>query len=366
MNFFNAYNRRLLCVATLASFFCVSAVGGEIPVKDKDTKKAVKDVKDAVKDNTDFLREATEALATTISGGLVAQTEGLNSSIGNMSNQVVAAINRQARVSEKIKTQRLFDPGIADIAPGSCGRANVIATAKELSNQTATTAKSLQDSSVTHHKTTSALESEGDTMLNDSSRVLALSDESNGLIEVRGLTRSPTTDGSMTEDDRLTRSRVDTLVNPYPATGNNVMGKTSTSLAVAAIYNSKKLVASDILSDILADRTAVVEVTDPHVLSWVTSAGASSVDGVVSMSPESYRMIKNTYRRQSSDWIEQTEIAADPIVILRDLAMTMAQELENQEEIIQLLTKSLSIQALTYSQLVDNQGFDDSGGPRTQ
>ncbi|MDA8663423.1 hypothetical protein N9L66_00485 [Porticoccaceae bacterium] len=342
------------------------AVAGEIPVKDRDTKDAVKDVKDAVRDNTDFLREATDALATTISGGLVAQSEGINASIGNMTSQIVAALNRQPRVNEKIKTARLYDPAIAKVSSVSCGRANVRETVLALVAAYKEKAKDLGKRSATHHSVTPDLVSEGDNFVANSSRIIALSDEETGLIELKGITRTASADASVAGDDISTLSRLDTLVNPFPAKSTNSAGKTALSQSVAAVYNSKKLIVSDTLSDIVSQRVSKVEVTDPYVLKWAEIAGATASDGALLMSPESYRVIKNTYRRQSEEWLREIEVSPDSIPIIRDVAMAMAQQLENQEEIIRLLTKSLSMQALSYSQLVDNQHPDAVGGPLNQ
>ena len=367
MKFFGSKHMRKVSVCILALLlFCAGASAGDIPVKDKGTKDAVGDVEEAVKDNTDYLREATEALATTISGGLVAQSEGINASIGNMTSQIVEALSRQSLAEEKITLARIHDPAISKVSPGACGRANVVGTASKLLAGALAKARSMSGNSVVHHSTASSLDPTEVRLMDNSARVVSLAGEETGLIDVRGITRSPTVNGATLDEDVNTAASFDTLINPHPASSASEGGKSLESEAVATIYNSKKLVVSDTLSDIIANRIVPEEVSDVHILKWAGSAGAASVDGVVSMSEESYRMIKNTYRRQSIDWLKHIETASEPLVPLRDIAMAMAQQLENQEEIIQLLTKSLTIQALSYSQLVDNEMPGAAGDPEGQ
>jgi hypothetical protein len=354
-----------VCILVLL-FFCAGASAGDIPVKDKHTKDAVRDVEDAVKGNTDYLKEATEALATTISGGLVAQSEGINASIGNMTSQIVEALSRQSLAEEKIKLARIHDPAISKVSPGSCGRANVVGTTSKLIEGAMAKARSMSGKSAAHHSKTSSPDGTETRLMDNSARVVSLAGEETGLIDVRGITRSATVNGATLDEDVNTAASLDTLINPHPASSASEGGKTLESEAVAAVYNSKKLVVSDTLSDIIASRIAPEEVSDPHILRWAGSAGATSVDGVVSMSKESYRVIKNTYRRQSIEWLKHIETASEPLVPLRDIAMAMAQQLENQEEIIQLLTKSLTIQAFSFSQLVDNEMPGAAGDPEGQ
>ena len=354
-----------LCILVLL-LFCAGASAGDIPVKDKGTKDAVGDVEDAVKDNTDYLREATEALATTISGGLVAQSEGINASIGNMTSQIVEALSRQSLAEEKIKLARIHDPAISKVSPASCGRANVVGTTSKLIEGAMAKARSMSGKSAAHHRKTSSPDGTEARLMDNSARVVSLAGEGTGLIDVRGITRSATVNGVALDEDVNTAASLDTLINPHPASSASEGGKTLESEAVAAVYNSKKLVVSDTLSDIIASRIAPEEVSDPHILRWAGSAGATSVDGVVSVSKESYRVIKNTYRRQSIEWLKHIETASEPLVPLRDIAMAMAQQLENQEEIIQLLTKSLTIQAFSFSQLVDNEMPGAAGDPEGQ
>lgn len=351
-------NSLRLCSLFLVMFIVLghgALVAGEIPVKDKSTKDAVKDTRDAVKDVESAVEEASEAISTVISGSLAAHGEGISASIGTAKEEIVLAIQALPMVQHKITNAQTLDPAIAKPSPASCARIRLARDAAIFEERFKEVRNNAYGVNVTHNQIKSTGMPVAQARGNRAGAVIALASEDTGLIDVSGITSAVQSDGS-TDSAIAASLNINSLVNPFPKTKETAGGSNAVTQARASVFNSKKVVASDVISDVVSQRITKVAIDDPYVSKWMGGNRQDEDAGTeVAMTIESYRQLKNTYRRKSVDWHRYIETQTQPVELIRDLNMGLAQSLENEERIIQLLDHLVVLTALSYAQLVDNK-----------